>query len=742
MNTSRSTSSQTRRLLHGTLALMTTVLLAAVLVPAAGATTYGELNHFGEAGTGKGQFDLTEAAGETDAIGVDQTTNAVYVVDGPTKNEFRLQKFELKAGKWGAVAERKFKPGLSRMSGVEGVAVDHAAGRVYVLVDQERGPGAKIDAEVVTAGALYAFTTTTLEPAEGTTEGVLANPEVLQTTSDTPGAALLEPAGIAVDPTTGDVVVLAAQDLVGEDEELRVVLQRIKANGTLGARWVDETDFFGAGEGEPEVSSPVISSTGKIYVADEELPSAIGPANQIDEVPSNFLLKEVPRVLNAFESEGLTTFPGLPFPRHGAGLALGPEGDFYAYAQLTRQEGTPFHEPAVLIFNPSGNEVGWTGGENQPKEGAHVTCAISFRGHPVLAAGTGGDVFVFDNNTATPDVVELGPGGTGCPTASLSAPAASVNGEPVSGPVAVGAKVKYASTINQADALTVEWQFENTTTKAVEKISGPANELQKPELIHSFATVGEYKVKELVSSDDLASPELSAETTTSVKAAPPSALFNATSPVTVGEAAKFDARASSGNGAPITSYKWNFGDGSAEVTSSESATTHAYSAPGIYTVELTVHNSVGNGEVARQVEVVAAPSGAGTTTPSTTTTPTPAPTTLTYKAAVAGASQVSRKGVVTVNVACEGQSSCSGTVTLVTAGAVAAARKAILALGSGSFKLAAGASAKVTIHLSARARKYLAKVHSLKTRVTISAKDQSGVSHTTVATVTLRLAKH
>jgi hypothetical protein len=70
-----------------------------------------------------------------------------------------------------------------------------------------------------------------------------------------------------------------------------------------------------------------------------------------------------------------------------------------------------------------------------------------------------------------------------------------------------------------------------------------------------------------------------------------------------------------------------------------------------------------------------------------------------------------------------------------------ASHKAILALGSGSFKLASGAVGKITIHLSARARRYLAKVHSLKTRVTITAKDQGGISHTTVAALTLRLAK-
>lgn len=739
-----------RHLLTWALALVAAGLVGS-FATASAATPYGELGHFGEAGTGKGQFNLTEADGETDAIGVDQATDDVYVVDGPTKNEFRLQKFELQSGKWTAVAEHKFKPGLPRQAGVEGVAVDQADGRVYVLALETRGENAKADPEVDAAGSLWAFSTSTLEPAEGTTAGLLAGPEVLQGDSTTAGVPLLEPRGIAVDPTTHDVIIMAYEDSVGEDENLRVVLQRVKSTGTLGARWVDETNFFGANGEEPEPTSPVISSTGKIYVADNELPSAIGATEQIDEIPSNFALHEAPKVLAAFESEGLLTFPGIPSPLQGAGLALGPEGDFYAYAQVLRQEGAGFHEPAVLLLNSSGEEIGWTGGENQPKEGTHVACAISFRGHPVIAAGSGGDVFVFDNNPTSPDVVEFGPGGSGCPTASLSTPSESVNGEPVSGAVSEGAKVKFASTVTQADALSVEWQFENVSTKAVEKVAGPAGELEHPELIHAFTAGGEYRVKELVGSDDLASPELTAETTITIQAQAPTAQFSATSPVTVGESTHFDAKASSGNGAPITSYVWNFGDGSAEVSSSESAVDHTYAATGVYTVTLTVHNSVGSGQLTRQVEVVAASSGGGTTTPTTTTppattppatTPTPPPS-LTYKASIAGASQVSRKGVATVKVACQGQSSCTGTVTLATASAVAAgAGKAVLTLGSASFSAAAGKSVTVTIHLSARARAYLAKVHSLKVRVTIRAKDESGTEHTTAAVVTLRLSEH
>lgn len=732
---------------------VSTVCVIAFGVAAAPAgASYGELSHFGEAGTGKGQFNLTESFGATDALGVDPTTNALYVVDGPTKKEFRIQKWELQAGKWAAVAERKFKPAFPRVSGVEGVAVDPAHGRIYVLALGERGEAAKVDPEIVAAGSLYAFSTSTLEPASGTAEGVLAGSEVLNTLSNTAGDALLEPSGIAVDPTTGDVIVLAYEDSTGADEELRVVLQRISSTGTLGARWSDATNFFGGGgDVTPEPTSPVVTATGKIYVADGELPFGANMVEEIDEVPSNFAAKGTPTPLTEFESEQLITFPGIPLPVSGGGLALGPDGTFYAYAQLLRQEGAGFHEPAVLAFSSAGAELGWFGGQNQPKESAHVPCAISFRGHPLVAAGASGTVFVFDSDPASPDVVEFGPGGSGCPTASATAPVATVNNEPVSGPVSVGTKVKFTSKLTQANALSVEWEFVNTATKASEKIAGPANEFQTPELTHSFSAEGAYAVKETIVSDDLASPPLVKETTITAKAAAPTAQFSVTTPITLGEAARFDAKTSSGNGASITSYVWNFGDGTAEAASAEAAISHTYAAPGTYTATLTVKSAIGTGEVKHQVEVLAPSSGGGTGGGGNGGSGAggggsgssggggSSGGTLAYRASLAGGVlSVSRGGTVLVKIQCQGQSSCTGTVTLRTLSAVAAKHKAILTLGSGTFAAAGGSVKQVTLHLSTKALSLLARLHLLKVRATIVARDSAGASHTSSAVITLR----
>jgi hypothetical protein len=120
---------------------------------------------------------------------------------------------------------------------------------------------------------------------------------------------------------------------------------------------------------------------------------------------------------------------------------------------------------------------------------------------------------------------------------------------------------------------------------------------------------------------------------------------------------------------------------------------------------------------------------------------------LSYQASLAGTSlSVSPAGAVVITVRCLGQSSCSGNVTLQTLNAVSArlfasARKQLLTLGGASFSLSGGQTRKVTVHLSAKARKLLARIRVLRARATIVAHDSQGVLHTTKTTVTLRAAR-
>jgi hypothetical protein len=60
-----------------------------------------------------------------------------------------------------------------------------------------------------------------------------------------------------------------------------------------------------------------------------------------------------------------------------------------------------------------------------------------------------------------------------------------------------------------------------------------------------------------------------------------------------GEPKQLDAGASSNTGGTVTSYTWDFGDGSPTVTTTGPTTTHTYTAVGTYTARLTTTNAGG-----------------------------------------------------------------------------------------------------------------------------------------------------
>ncbi|HYM67203.1 MAG TPA: hypothetical protein VEW68_07925, partial [Patescibacteria group bacterium] len=81
------------------------------------------------------------------------------------------------------------------------------------------------------------------------------------------------------------------------------------------------------------------------------------------------------------------------------------------------------------------------------------------------------------------------------------------------------------------------------------------------------------------------------------------------------------------------------------------------------------------------------------------------------------------------------------TLGAVTAGVAQAARRAILVLATGSFTVPGGKVSAVTLHLSAKARALLARLHVLRARAMIVAHDPAGATHAGQTIVTLRPAK-
>jgi chitinase len=107
----------------------------------------------------------------------------------------------------------------------------------------------------------------------------------------------------------------------------------------------------------------------------------------------------------------------------------------------------------------------------------------------------------------------------------------------------------------------------------------------------------------LIVTDDLGKTDSAAEEVT-VRGSGPAAAFTVT-PVTptVGVAAQFNASTTVPQpGRTVTSYQWDFGDGT---TGSNVTTTHTYAAAGTYTVTLLVTDSEGQtGLIAKTVTVV------------------------------------------------------------------------------------------------------------------------------------------
>jgi PKD repeat protein len=717
-----------------------------VFSASANADNFGELASFSLKG------HVTERGTKAVAFGVDPTDNSFYVGDEPEEHTFRVQKFDAEGHLVGSASFTFEGKGPEHEATIEGIAVDPVEKRIYVLGTQERGAEeqAVYDPEVQSAGSLYAFSTVPtagkLEAAPGTktTEGLLVSSATLHAQSKELGknSALLEPGGIAVDPTTHDVIIMGNEDL-GKAEEplLHVALERVGKEGKVGARYVDNTEFFGA-PNEAEATSPVVTPAGKVFVVG----GSLGPlaSEQIDEIPTSFSSSELPKPLVEFDSgpKSLVIFPGNPVPAYGAGMSLGPEGSFYVDANLG---GAGERNPAVLEFNASGAEVGWTGGQSKAVGLGH--CTISFLGHPTVAAGKEGRVFVFDSNPEAPNVLEFGPGGSGCPAAKSTPLAAS----PETG-LHAGTEVKLSSTLTAANALSVKWSFGDGKPEVE-----TTNQYLAPEVTHKFSTEGAFKVKETIHTDNLATPVLIEERTVNVNQTLPVAEFSFEDKK-ANEAISFNAEGSSDANvaAHITKYVWEFGDGTSPQETASAIEPHTYSAAATYVVKLTVIDSIGltSIPVSHEVKVgqeqtttttntTSTGTGTGTGTGSTPPSSPPPPGqggVLGYSLSVPGTSlSVSKAGAVVLKIDCAGPSNCAGGITLRSLAAVGAGRhKAILVLATGSFTLAGGQVKTLTLHLSAKARALLAKSHVLRVRATVLAHDSQGAMHSTQAVLTLR----
>ncbi len=667
------------------------------------------------------------------------------------------------------------------------------------------------DPSTPAAASLYAFSTEPesgkLKAATGTKneEGLLSE---LHSESKEPRGAFLDPHGITVDPGTGEIVILGQVDMSESptEPELRTAVERVHSTGVIASRYVDiENCLDGANtlsepncEAEGESFSPIVvpaqAAEGKVYAERSheiwELPASanefkptvkskvepktfethprrVAPTETHEEFGSEQTLLEFPKANEVLAEELGGTMAFAP------GAAEG-EGKLYLTGAITTkvEKGTA-QNAGVLVLGYGGagevKELGWTGGQS---ESSGEKCSIPKKGNQALliAPGSNEGVFLFDaheklggSGTAGVDIFQFGLGGAGCPHATATEPPVMVknnHGEEVEvSPVPLGEPTTLSSTVSGANAVKVQWKFKDVTTGEEEPAEEGGYEFALTSLKHTFEHAGEYEITEIVETDDLASPTVEIKRKVKVSATPIALEFSYPASATVGSPVRFEATAHDPHesGTLHLKYAWKFGDGSeksGEASASAFNEEHTYTAEGARSVTLKVTDSHGvSAEVTHEISVagVSKEPEHKVVEEHKTTPPPPPPPPAEGAPEVTPTStslSVNQTGAVALQIKCPaGDSSCSGTVTLRTLGAVAARaakhgkgkHKVVLTLASGSFTVAGGKVQTVTLRLSSKARALLAHSHSLRAQLTIVAHNASGASHTTQTTVVLHV---
>jgi hypothetical protein len=752
---------------------------------------------------------------------------------------YRLQEFSSeKGGELLGSAEFEFKTaGEVERHAIEGIAIDPKSERLFFLISEERPEGKEeneLPDETDTAlTALYAFKTTPgtgkkLEPVaeavelkeakyESTTP-VLVGPSQFKASSEIPGEALLEPHGITVDPATEEVIVTAhidetpCEDEEGEvscepdvlsNPEVHYAIERVKESGTAEQRYVDAGNAIKkeSEKYDPAPSSPILAADGGSdrLLTLHPLEPTFG-----DELPG---LAEFPAADTGAPAQtqlidtggvegGLEEVNEEPGGAVGGSLAVDPEeaNVLYGVTRVVNEEGAGketlygISERSAETLKP----IGWSGGQRASKADDD-TCDLEpgrdDGEHIQIAVGSHGDVFVLvpeylreplgnEEKFPTDDaIIEFGPGGTGCPAASVEKIAATVAGKEVSS-AATGQKVTLSSLVKQGDALSTVWKLEDVATKrTVTSEQLEDDQYQAPTLETSFAEAGEYKItEEIIKTDNLDTPSLSMSRTfkvTGAGAEAPKIIKNPeNATVNEGASATFEAVAT---GTPSPTVQWEASsDGGKTYTVIAEATTDTLTIPATtksesgYLYEAAFKNAGGVTTTKAALLTVSSgsstgggggsnggASGGGSTSGGSSGTGNGTTTTggggvlgvkaVAPAASVASASLVvSSSGAVSIKVSCPaGATTCIGTVTLKTLTAVSASKgkmKAILTVATGSFSVSGGQLKAVTLHLSKTARALLAKEHELRVRAAVSAHDPAGENAATTKVVTLRPA--
>ncbi len=398
-----------------------------------------------------------------------------------------------------------------------------------------------------------------------------------------------------------------------------------------------------------------------------------------------------------------------------------------------------------------------------------------------LAAGSEGTLWILDRgpvgsaiNTLPEgvgvgrEVIELAPGKgsskSECPQPSGTfkmglCGAATQSGEaPLTVPAGVAVSFDASSVSRRGGTpFAYEWAFGDGSQSPPPEILAANNQKTIGKPTHTFTTPGEYKVTLRLHSEYGLYERSATVKVSSEGGGSPQAEFA----VQGGEAPQlftFNAATSTaGTCNTIEDYRWNWGDGSPpEDQPGEPVARHTFEKPGTYGVTLTVLWPIGKGQYehvySQQSVTVKAPElPPSETEPSSLTSANPlltnpppgsghpasverGPTYVSPHASFSG-------GALSVKISCPpAKVSCAGTVRAETAAAfpsgisaknTAGKRKlkpttARLLIAQASFRLAAGHSRTVTLHLTATGASLLKRLRRLPVLVLVAAHDPLG----------------
>jgi PKD repeat protein len=539
----------------------------------------------------------------------------------------------------------------------------------------------------------------------------------------------------------------------------------------------------------------------------------LAPAG-IVEIPDNFESHEAPKPFFTPPAEAVVEewvrapvqpgAPNVPGPLVGGALSASPEGTIFSAAMIGLEEFGSY-QAVLALSGTDGSVIGWTGGQAQNPEAKpeeRYRCVIEplfYNPTAPIAAGSGGDVFVlapgylydrslsvpheieFYGPPAAPAVIELGPGGSGCPAAKSRGLAATLRGVPLEGrSVKEGEQVGFITRVNQADALKVEWDFGDGSEETVAVQKTP----EEPQAKHAFTHAGTMTVTATIHTDDLATPTITLTTHVTVfgehkeeehkeekeehkekehkeeGGSGPRALGIGPRLAYRGVPALFDGSASSDPGGPneIVKYRWVFGDGG-EYSGSVPIVFHTYASLGSYVATLIVTDRRGATSAPYRllVRVVELPprrqpaggsGGGGGSSPvgGVASYARAAPGVFPDVTIASATLRATKTGAVVLLLYCPaGESSCAGTVMLRAAVAAAGGkshrpRKTLVTLAKSTFAFAGGTRKQLALHLSRQALALLNRLRSLRAQALIAAHDPAGATHTTDLAVTLRAA--